>query len=211
MWIGDGKAAVVMPAQNSAILIHAREGNMYIVNHGSKQYAQVPVDLKEALAGTAEMAKEEDVPDSVADTAMKTADSMSRSLAITVTPTDETRQIGEWNAKKYNVTTELGMVKLVAETWATEDLKADNDLYHICSIATMAQAPSFDRMCRELQKIKGVPVEQVGTINMMGTVVETRNKIIDHADKDAPAGTYDIPEDYRLVDFKSTVGSPAGR
>ena len=83
-----------------------------------------------------------------------------------------------------------------AETWATEDIKIDYELYRNLSLSLMGQMTGIEDMLKEMEKIKGIVVLQESTMSMMGTDVKSSQELLEVSDKPAPAGTYTVPEGY---------------
>ena len=137
---------------------------------------------------------------------MKMMQAMGGSTKVTVTPTDVTEKIGDWDTKKYNVEMTIMMMNSKQDVWATEDINIDFDLYAAVSNGPMAQIPGFDKIMEEMKKVKGLPVKTVTTTNAMGGEVVTTTTLLEHADKEAPAGIYDIPEGYKEVQLQMGMG-----
>ncbi|MEW5993782.1 MAG: hypothetical protein AB1744_05220 [Candidatus Zixiibacteriota bacterium] len=199
IWLGEDKACMKMAGQDMTVIVHVKAEKMFMIDHANKTYAELPLNLMEMLDQAVSGAGDTLMPDSMKEMVAGIAEGIVQGVKITVTPTDEKKKIGKWSVRKYNVLTEMAMMKANSEAWATEDIQIDYPLYHACTNAMMAQMPGFEDICREMQKIKGVTVEQRGTVNMMGTDVETISTLVDYAKKDAPPGTYNVPEGYKQV------------
>jgi len=63
----------------------------------------------------------------------------------------------------------------------------------------LASQPGFDKIVKEMQKVKGVIVYQTSTVKMMGSEVTSTTELLECSDKTAPAGNYDIPAGYKKV------------
>jgi hypothetical protein len=120
-------------------------------------------------------------------------------MSAKVTETGETKTIGSWKCRKYLIEMDMGMGKSNAEAWATEDLKINYGLYFTSANAMIASQPGFDKIVKEMQKVKGVIVYQTATVKMMGAEVTSTTEILECTDKAAPAGNYDIPAGYKKV------------
>jgi hypothetical protein len=122
------------------------------------------------------------------------------SMSAKVTETAETKKIGSWNCRKYLIEMDMGMAgKTNSEAWATEDLKIDYSLYFTSANAMLASQPGFDKIVKEMQKVKGVIVYQTAKISVMGADVTSTTELLECTDKSAPAGNYDIPAGYKKV------------
>ncbi len=186
VWIGENKG-YMNTGDNRAFLLLADEGKMYFIDYEKKNYAELPVDF---LAG-----KDAEKAEAIQGMAMM------GNVEATVTPTEETKKIGDWNATKYNLEIKMGMGQSKGEIWASEDLKINTDLYVTLSQAILSQMPGFTDMLEQMRQIKGVQVESSHEMNMMGAVIKTSTELLEFAEKDAPAGTYVLPEGFKETDF----------
>jgi hypothetical protein len=113
-----------------------------------------------------------------------------------VTETKEAKRIKDWNCRKYILKTNMPMVKLTSEIWATEDIQVDFNLYRKISNAMMAGLPGMQESLKEMEKIKGVMVYSESSGSAMGANVKSTDELLEIADKTAPAGAYEIPKGY---------------
>ena len=190
VWLTEGKACSQIGNKES-IIFDAKKGLIYAVDHEQKQYSVIPMDLfgggnKEDTSKNDEMAK--------------MMQAMVGDMKITVTPTDETKKIGDWNATKYNVDIKMAMMPSKQEIWSTEDIKIDYTMFNAVSSGMMAQMPGFEKIVEEMKQVKGIPVESVTRTSAMGGEIVTTSKLIEYAEKDAPDGVFDIPEGYKKVE-----------
>jgi len=192
-WITENRAYAVLP-ENYAFLIKVDEGVGISINHNDKTYAEMPLDFDKLLAdATDKMEKEE------AEAAKNMANQMMGSLDVTVTPTDETKKIQDWNTKKYNLEIKMGMMGSKSEIWATEDIDIDYNLFYLASNAMMASMPGFEDLVSEFNKVKGIAVLTKGEIDMMGAKSTSSNTLLEFKEADPPAGIYEIPEGYKKI------------
>ena len=124
---------------------------------------------------------------------------MMGNMSAKVTETGETKKIGDWNCRKYLIEMDMGMGKSQSEAWATEDLRIDYSLYFTSANAMMASQPGFDKIVKEMQKVKGVIVYQTAKVKMMGAEVTSTTEVLECSDKAAPAGNYEVPAGYKKV------------
>ena len=195
-WMGKEMARLDYSEESSTI-VRLDKKVMYLVNHKEKTYTEIPIGgkgdiISGALAGAGLSGEEE-------AQAKKMMEGFAKMMKpeITVTETGETQQIKGWNCKKYDMTTSMMGATTQSEIWASEDIKIDYELYLNLTSSMISQAPGFEDMVKEMQKIKGVVVRQLGTISMMGTNVKTSQELVEVAEKPAPGGTYDVPGGYQ--------------
>ncbi|MEA3297365.1 MAG: DUF4412 domain-containing protein [candidate division Zixibacteria bacterium] len=193
MWLGKSKARTDMD-QSTSFLVLADKNMMYTINHNQKQYVEIPVGyLKDMLA-----AKEKEDPEAAAQ--MRSMISMM-DMKITVTKTDETKKIKDWNCRKYTAEMKMSMGGSSTEIWTTEDISVDHDLYATISNVMMAQLPGFKDALKEWKKIKGVTISSVTKASAMGGTQKITQDLLEFVEKDAPAGTFDIPEGYKKTEL----------
>lgn len=194
MWMSDDKA--YMLKDKNAYIMRADKGVVYLIDDKDKTYSEMSVDIfgeiKKAIGEDNENA--EMVPEM-----MK---SIMGTMKVTVTPTEETMKIGDWNAKKYDVVTSIAMGTTNSEIWASEDIKVNYKVFHAISNAFMAPMPGFDEMMKEMEKIKGMQVKSITQAEMMGAKVKSTSELLECSEKTAPAGIYDIPEGYKKVEMQ---------
>ncbi len=196
VWLTEGKACS-QTGNDESVIFDAKKGLIYMVDHEKKQYSVISMDLfgegsKEDASRSEEMAK--------------MMEAMGGSMEITVTPTDETSKIGDWNATKYNVDIKIAMMPSKQEVWATEDIKIDYTMFNAVSSGMMAQMPGFEKIVEEMKQIKGIPVKTVTRTSAMGGEIVTSMNLIEYAEKDAPDGVFDIPEGYKKVEAGMGMG-----
>lgn len=202
IWISQDKIRSDSPEQS--VILRLDQNKMYMLNHGEKTYAELPLDfgnkvdskMKEAMEG-------EDMDPEQKESMMKMMQGMSE-MKVTITPTGETKKIGNWNCQKYIQTMETMMGPTNSEIWATEDLKMDYDLYSKFMAAMSGQGGTLSNMmtdmAKEMKKIKGVPVLTVSSMNMMGASIKSTQELIEFKEGNAPAGIFDLPKGYKKTD-----------
>ena len=203
-WLGVGLARMDQGAATSSILLGEKK-ILYMLDHNKKTYAEMPLDLDKMFdeaAGAAagddpEMAEAKKKMPAFMKNLMKGA---TGGMSAKVTETGETKKIGSWNCRKYIIDMDMGMAgKTTSEAWATEDLKIDYSLYVTSAYAMLASQPGFDKIVKEMRKIKGVIVYSTAKISVMGSDVTSTTELLECNEKSAPAGNYDIPAGYKKV------------
>jgi hypothetical protein len=198
MWIGTDRAATVV-GDTSTIVVIPTEDAVLMINHTAKKFAKMPVNMSEMLDQAMAAEGMENAEEAAAAKEMMKA-MMGQSKA-TVEETAETKKIECWQAKKYNVTFSMAMMTLKMEIWATEEIAIDYSLYKDLSGRMLSQMQGAEQLVEEMKKIKGVAVLTTTTVEMMGTPVTSESKLIEYADKAAPAGVYAVPAGYTEVPF----------
>jgi len=203
-WMGDN-LAVMSKNEASSIVINGETGLIYMIDHEDKSYTEMPMDdlgdIEKMMAGSG--ADE-------AEAAMygKQLKSMMAAMKMeaTVTPTEETKEIRGWNCKKYVVEIKMGMGGMTNNTWVTKDVEIDYAMFSRLMSAPMTQMPGFQELMTEMERMDGIPVLVEGSMNMMGSQVKSKQEVLEIETKDAPDGTYDIPENYKKTTFEPRMG-----
>ena len=195
-WMSKDKARMDH-GEETTIIIRMDKKMMYMINHAEKKYSEMPIDSKgdifsSAIAGS-DLSGEEQAQ------AKKMMEGFSKMMKpkVSVKDTGETKKIGNWNCKKYIMTMSMMGTTTKFDTWASEDIKIDYELYRNLTFSVMGQTPGIEDMMKEMEKIKGVVVLQEGTMSMMGTNVKSTNELLEVSEKSAPGGTYEVPGGYK--------------
>jgi hypothetical protein len=166
---------------------------IYHLNHSKKTYTQLSMG---------------------SDALKDLASGMGGEMKVKITPTGESKKIGNWNCKKYLQEMDMGMMPVVSEIWASEDIKMPyKDFYEKSAMALMPPQPGMEgamqAMQDEMKKLKGVPVlTTTSTTMMQNTTIKSSRELIEIKEDTAPAGSYDIPAGYTRQEMPQ---GPGGR
>jgi hypothetical protein len=174
---------------------------VYFINNEQKTYAELPMDVekmaKQAIEHDKSMSSQEK------EEAKRFLKEMMKDLSkinITVKETEEKKQIGTWDCKKYIQTTTTSTGPSMTEIWATKDIDLDYGLLNRMYAASMMMMPSMrdsiDDIMREMSKIKGVTVYSSSTTSVMDTQIKSSQELLAYADRKAPEGFYEPPKGY---------------
>ncbi|HKQ60707.1 MAG TPA: DUF4412 domain-containing protein [Candidatus Polarisedimenticolaceae bacterium] len=165
-----------------SVIVDLAERRVAILDHARKSYTAlaIPVDLKALLPP--------DLPD--ADRFLE-----QMSMQLTVTPSDERREVRGYPARKYAVTmsNQLG-VKLSQELWLTREVGFDLAAYKALAAVLARLQPLADPS--RLEALDGFPVLQTTSIAMGGATLEATEELVAIENAPAPAGCYAVPTDY---------------
>ena len=189
-WIG--KNTFAQTGKGQSIVIDLNENKMYIILHASKSYVEsnLPLDLSKLLpAEAAPMLK-----------MMK--------LDAKVTPTGETKLVGKWNCKGYDVVMNMSMMmkmQMKLKVWATKDVPFDWEAFSEKMLpavmkASQAGMPLDDATLDEFKKIDGYQIASEMSMDMMGATMRANTQVLEISNKPAPAGIYAPPSGYTLKD-----------
>lgn len=127
---------------------------------------------------------------------------MFSQITVTVTPTEETKKVKDWDTTKYKMTMSLPMGgSMDQEMWVTKDIGGKREGWHDMYAAVMSVNPVRAGMVEEMKKIDGVPVLVERTQKMMGSEIKSREAVISVEEKEAAEGFYDVPKDYKDKPF----------
>lgn len=195
MWIGDGR--VSRDDGKNTVILRTEPDELYVINHDERSFARI--ELPFDFAST--------IPEGMEEMAAQWK------MTAEVTASDETKTVGEWSARRYDISMSNPMglaVELVM--WASKDLEIDYDTFNKLSLNLLGMQPGGEEMAEELAEIEGYPVLQETTVNMGDTTYTTREELVSAEEKTPPAGTYEVPDGYSEKDLsKMAGGGPGGR
>ena len=186
-WIGDKKMR--MDQGSSSTVVQLEAGKMFIIDHDDKTYTEVdlPVDISALL------------PPGMAEQMLA-----MMKFDVTVTATDETKKVGEWNAKRYDLKMTSSMMTMNSILWASTETAIDLDEYFSLFSKVMSLQPGMDGMMEQMRQIDGYVVSQEAKMSMkfMGeTTVGSTDVVTSIEEMDPPAGIYDPPSGYTREEF----------
>jgi len=186
-WIGDDR--MLMEQGASATIIRLDTNKLIVVDHKEKSYSvlDLPINLDSLMpAGMAEQ--------------MKTM----MTFEVTVTPSGESKTVGDWTAQRYEMKMTSKMMTMEATMWASPHPAFDQEAYFNMAQHMASLQPGMANVAKEMHKIEGLVVEQEGvmTMTMMGDVsVKTSERTSSIEKLDPPSGIYDPPADYTEKPF----------
>jgi hypothetical protein len=182
-WIGNDR--MYMDQGGTATIVRLDLMKLYVVDHDTKSYhvLDLPVDLSKLVP-----------PEMQPMLAMM-------QFEVTVTPTEESKQVGEWNARRYDMTMTSQMFSMKTTMWVTKVAGYNPEAFNSMYVHLNSLQPGMADAVKEMSKIEGLVVEQKGVLTMMGNEVGTAEKTISIDDMAAPAGTYEPPADYTEKPF----------
>lgn len=135
----------------------------------------------------------------------------ARALQARVEAKDESKTIGAWKAKRYDVALSQAGRNVTSEVlWATQDIAFDSAAYVEMYAAMMSLAPENKNLVVELKKVQGVPVRSEKTQFLNNAEVKTVEELVSAAEEKPPEGLYDPPEGYTQKPFEPMKGTLPG-
>jgi hypothetical protein len=175
-WIGDDVFAHVSADQS--MIINLKKNMAWIINHKAKNYVETPLPL--------DMAKLLP-PEAAAFAGMM-------KMTATVTPTNDTKKVGQWNCQGYTMNMSIMGMNVATKVWASTDVGFDAAAFNAKFLGTLMKGTMMldDASVKELGKIKGYQI--MTETEMFGS--KTTMQVTEIGKKDAPAGTYSVPSGY---------------
>lgn len=183
-WIGDNAFASV--SSDQSIIMDMKKNLMYWVNHKSKSYVEstLPMDLTKLLP-----------PEYAAMAGMMT-------MTATVSPTTETKKVGQWNCTGYDVTITMMGMPMKMRLWATTDVPFDFNQFNakIWGNVLKGQMMFDEASVKEMMKIKGFQIASEMSGEMMSMKFNTTTEVLEISKKNPPANVYAPPAGYAKKD-----------
>ena len=180
VWVGKDRMAMAGGA--TSVIVRADQKKLYIINTAGKTYSELDLPIDLAKYFPAEMQ------------AQIAAMIPQLKLTAKVTPTEETKKIGAWNAKLYKVELTSAATTVNMDVWATKDVALDfTALRGLESAVQGLGSFGAEEMAKEMGRIEGIEVLKEMTIAVMGNTLKRREEIVSVETKAAPAGTYEVP------------------
>ena len=182
-WIGTDK--MNMNQGDTATIVRLDLMKLFVIDHSRKVYhvLDLPVDLNQLVPPQ-----------------MKQMLSMMQ-FDVTVTPSDESKQVGEWPARRYDMTMSSPMFTMKSTMWVTKVAGYDPATFGQMYSYLNSLQPGMADAVKEMSKVDGLVVEQAGVMSMANSEVATSEKTVSIENLDAPAGTYDPPAGYSEEPF----------
>ncbi len=171
------------------------EQKIIMIDHQRKTYVEQSTDLAKMMEG---MPKDEGAGDHAG---MHQMMQQMTKMDASVSDAGEEKVINGWKSRKYLLTMNTVMGKNTTEIWATEDLKIDKKLYDQFMTKMFSGMPgmqaSMETIQKEMEKIKGVQVLSILTMNIMNQTQKTRTELLEFKAAEAPKDLFAVPAGYR--------------
>ena len=174
---------------SSTRIVRLDSSTLYVIDHDARTVSSVVIPIDAAAL----------LPKGMADQLRA-----MMQLEIDVVPTDETKKVGAWSARRWNLTMTSPMVTVESALWATKDLDIDRDAYDRLSSQIIALRPGMEELVEKLQAVAGFVVETQTVTRLGGATdggMQRNERTVSVETVSAPAGTYDPPNDYQRRPF----------
>jgi uncharacterized protein DUF4412 len=203
VWI-RGKDRMRFEDGERVVIVRLDEKKLYVLDPKEKSVSAVdlPFDAKKYLP--------EDGP---------FAERVEQMMAakVTVTPSDETKRIGSWSARRFAVARSGAAGSSTSTVWTSTEVGVDSAAALEMVTAVQSLQPGEGIPGDERKKIEGFPVLAETTRSMGETEIKSRKELVSVERKEAPAGAFDVPADYEKKPFElrmmggARAGRPGGR
>jgi len=189
-------------SKEGTIIWRTDKDMVYMLDNEKKTYSEMPLsklgDMK-AMMGLEDMSEEEA---KMMEQQMAPMMAMMQ-VSVTVTPTEETKKVGDYNCKKYVVDMKVGMMNMKSDFWVSKDFEMDYEAFKNLNLSQMLFMPGADKVIEEFEKMDGFIVMSEGVVN---NTIKNSTKVLEVTEKDAPEGNYEIPEGYKKEKFSPMGG-----
>jgi hypothetical protein len=189
IWLGEERAAISGAGTNA--ILRRDESKLYLLNRGARTFSVVslPCNLREFFP-----------PDDVQSKPfLRVLDAVHNE--ITVTPTEETREINGWPTRLYRIEMRGARASVFSETWATDAAPIDDQLYRDLVSAIMGIHPATYQLVAHLNQIDGITVLDEQRIQRPHMEMISIRELVTVREAEPPAGIYDPPSDYTETPF----------
>ncbi len=174
---------------DTSTIVRLDRKKLYLLDHAEKTYSEIALPItfsRLAPKGQEEMAKQVE---------------KMMEIDAQVTPTQETRKIGQWNTRKVQVSIKSAMGMTINTTmWISPEVAPYRALNQLAA-QLLALQPGTAKWAQKLEKIEGYPVLQESEVNAVGARFKTREELVSVQDQAAPAGTFEPPSGYKAELF----------
>lgn len=177
-----------------SMILRLDRKKLYVLDHGDKTYSEIalPIDFRKLLPGQEELAKQVE---------------KMMEVEAQVTPTQESQKIGQWNARKVQVTLKSAMgMTINSNVWISPDVPGYRALNQMAS-TLLALQPGTAKWAQKLASLEGFPVLQEQDVSAVGARFKIREELLSAQEQGAPAGTYELPGGYKPKPFDPLAAS----
>jgi hypothetical protein len=198
VWVSPDNQRIRRDEATVSLLLLLDKNKMYMIDNQGKAYSEVdlPIDFKKLMpAGNEEMVAE--------------MNKMAK-MDVTITPTQETRKVGSWNATKYvvHLKNPSGMT-IASDMWMSKQVGIDPTAFAKMQAQMTSLSPGNTEWAKKITQIPGFPVLTESRVATPQGDVKTSQTLVAVDVRPAPAGTYQLPSGYTSAPF-GTIGAAGG-
>lgn len=187
IWVGADRLR--MDDVGASFIVRADRQLLYVIDHEHQTVSSVdlPIDLSALL------------PDGMAGQMLGMLE-----LEVQITPSDETKSVGLWTARRFDVVMTSKMATVTSIMWATTDVAVDRDAYYDLFHQIISLQPGMTEVLKKIRSIDGFVVEEesVTTMPMAGNAeMRSVDTTVAVDAMDPPEDLYEPPSDYQVKEF----------
>ncbi|MEW5900414.1 MAG: DUF4412 domain-containing protein [Acidobacteriota bacterium] len=188
-WFDNDRFAMVSPSLG--FIVDLKKNILTYVVHQNKTYVESPLPL--------------DFSKIIDPQAAQMMEQMMK-MTVTVTPTGQTKTIGQWNCSGYDVSLNMMMMPMKMSAWATTDVPFDLDKFmNLYTNVLKAQMRLDEAALQEFKKIKGYMIASEMSAEMMGAKIHVTQEVMEISKKTPPTSVYSVPAGYTKKDKLSMM------
>ncbi|MEA2558741.1 MAG: hypothetical protein QOH06_245 [Acidobacteriota bacterium] len=179
---------------DQTMIFRLDKNRLYLLDHEDKTYSEValPIDLRKMMPKGSE--------------AMADQIAAGMKVSVQVAPSDETKKVGQWNARRYDVTVQSAMgMKITTTMWVSKEIEGFAGFNKMAGTMASLQ-PGSGEWVKQLEKIDGFPVLTESQVDALGAKFSTREELVSVETKAPPAGHYDPPAGYKAQAYNPIAG-----
>jgi hypothetical protein len=200
LWVAGDKAGdkVRRDEGDTSMILRLDRNKLYLIHHPDKTFNELPLPIDFVRL----MGKGKE------DLGQTWAQKMR--LTVKVTPGEETKKIGNWTARReqMSISSAMGM-KIATTLWLSKDVAGYPALNKLTA-ALAALQPGAADWSQKLEQLDGFPVLKEDDVDALGAHFKTREELVSVESRTAPAGLYDPPVGYTAADFDPLASAGGG-
>ena len=181
IWIGNKKMAYV--SDSRIIIVDLNKNLMFFINKNEKTYVEIPLPFELAKVVTEQIGP----------------DLQFLAFNGTVETTKESKTIGRWICRCYNINGSGPYVREI-KAWVHPTPPFDMDTYNKMNINVLKLHNYDSNFIKETQKIKGIEIRLDETVYFRGSARKRTDKILEISKKTPKTIPYSVPAGYRKKD-----------
>ena len=180
-WIGNKKMAYI--SNSRIIIVDLNKNLMFFINKNEKTYLEIPLPFELAKVVTKQIAP----------------DLQFLAFSGTVETTKESKTIGRWRCRRYNINGSGPYVREI-KAWVYPNPPFDMDTYNKMNINVLKLHNYDSNFIKEMQKIKGIEIGLDEIVYFRGSTRKRTNRILEISKKTPKTIPYSIPAGYEKRD-----------
>jgi len=187
IWVAGDK--VRRDEGDTSMILRLDRDRLFILHHGDKTYNEIglPVSFLRLMP----KGKED----------LGTLWSEKMKLTVQLTPSDETKKINGWTARRarMDIASAMGM-KIGTTLWLSKDVADYATLNKLSSVLAALQ-PGAAEWSQKLAQLEGFPVLKEDDVDAVGAHFKTREELLSVVAEPAPTNLWDPPAGYTAEVF----------